>query len=472
MLSNTQIVTSKHTKADKSATKNSNAKLTNSLPTLPLKVLFAITFGFCGVNMAFSLQSSQMSRIFQTIGANPNKLSLFFIFPPLVGMLVQPLIGKYSDITWSPKFGRRMPYLMVAAPIAAIVMILLPNAGSFGFGYGSLVALTFGAIAIIFMDLSSNVCMQPFRMIIGDMVNEKQKDKAWSWQQAFSNIGGMIATVLPFVLTWFGISNTAKKGVVPLSVRWAFYIGAAVLLLISIYTIINVKEYDPATYARYHNFDPRKQKKQKSMWYLLKHAPKSLWEIGLIQMFAWIGIQYLWTYSTGAIAKNVWRTANTASQGFQAAGNWYGIMTFVQSLAAVLYGFLVLSHTSAYKRKFWYRFGLICGAVGMIWMAFVHNQYLLIFPFMLIGIAFFTMHVEPFAIFTSSLNGENEGTYIGLFNCTVCLPQIIASVISFIIFPLVGSSMPAMILIGGGSMLIGAILMNVVKDAAPQKDAD
>lgn len=160
----------------------------NALPKISLKTIFAMTFGFFGVNMAFSLQSSQMGRIFQTIGADPTKLGFFFLLPPLAGMIVQPLVGKYSDMTWN-RFGRRMPYLLIGAPIAALVMILLPNAGSFGFGYASLAALWFGAVAILFMDLSSNVCMQPFKMIIGDMVNEDQKDLAWSWQQSFSNLG-------------------------------------------------------------------------------------------------------------------------------------------------------------------------------------------------------------------------------------------------------------------------------------------
>lgn len=161
--------------------------------------------------MAFSLQTSQMSRIFQTLGADPNKLGFFFIFPPLIGMIIQPLLGKFSDGFWSPRFGRRMPLLMFSAPMAAIIMVLLPNAGSFGFGYASMGALVFGSIAIILMDLSNNACMQPFRMIIGDMVNENQKDKAWSWQQSFSNLGGVLANICPFVLTWIGVANVDKK---------------------------------------------------------------------------------------------------------------------------------------------------------------------------------------------------------------------------------------------------------------------
>lgn len=285
-------------------------KKRHSLPNISMKTMFAITFGFCGVNIAFSLQTSQMSRIFQTLGADPNKLGFFFIFPPLIGMIIQPLLGKFSDGFWSPRFGRRMPLLMVAAPLAAIIMVLLPNAGSLGFGYASLGALIFGSIAIILMDLSNNACMQPFRMIIGDMVNEGQKDKAWSWQQSFSNLGGVLASVCPFLLTWIGVSNVDKRGVVPFSVRLSFYIAAVILLLISIYTIVSVKEYDPETYALYHNFDYKEKKVKKSYWTLIKEAPSTFWEVAVIQFFAYFGIQYLWTYTTGAIAQNVWNTAN------------------------------------------------------------------------------------------------------------------------------------------------------------------
>ena len=326
----------------------------NALPKISLKTIFAMTFGFFGVNMAFSLQSSQMGRIFQTIGADPTKLGFFFLLPPLAGMIVQPLVGKYSDMTWN-RFGRRMPYLLIGAPIAALVMILLPNAGSFGFGYASLAALWFGAVAILFMDLSSNVCMQPFKMIIGDMVNEDQKDLAWSWQQSFSNLGGVLATIFPFVLTWFGVSNVAPKGTVPMSVRLAFYIGAGILLLTSLYTIISVKEYDPETYNRYHHVKTQAKQKTASLWHLVKTAPRAFWEVSFVQLFDWFAFQYLWTYGTGAIAANVWHTADASSAGYQAAGNWFGILSCIQALAAVVWGFAVLSRTKPAQRKLWFR---------------------------------------------------------------------------------------------------------------------
>ncbi|MFT8936938.1 SLC45 family MFS transporter [Liquorilactobacillus sp.] len=449
--------------------KKGTSVITNSLPKLPLSTIFAMTFGFFGVNMAFSLQSSQMGRIFQTIGANPTKLGFFFILPPLAGMIVQPLVGKYSDLTWSNKYGRRMPYLMLGAPIAALVMVLLPNAGSFGFGYASIAALTFGAIAILFMDLSSNVCMQPFKMIVGDMVNEDQKDLAWSWQQSFSNLGGVVATVFPFLLTMFGVSNIADQGVVPLSVRLSFYIGAIILLATSVYTVMKVREYDPVAYAEYHHLDPNHHKEVPSLWSLVKRAPRAFWEVSFVQLFDWFAFQYLWTYATGAIAKNVWNTANTASAGYQAAGNWYGILTCIQSIAAVIWGFLILSKTNPLKRKFWFRVGLIMGAIGFVGVFLTHNQYLLILPFCLIGISYLTMQTEAFSIFTSALNGKNEGAYMGLFNCGICLPQIIASVASFAIFPLINNSMPGMILVAGIVMLLGAVAVGVIKEDKPQE---
>lgn len=452
--------------------KKSKTVITNSLPKLPLSTIFAMTFGFFGVNMAFSLQSSQMGRIFQTIGADPTKLGFFFILPPLAGMIVQPLVGKYSDLTWSNKYGRRMPYLILGAPIAAIVMVLLPNAGSFGFGYASIAALTFGAIAILFMDLSSNVCMQPFKMIVGDMVNEDQKDLAWSWQQSFSNLGGVVATVFPFLLTMFGVSNIAEQGVVPLSVRLSFYIGAVILLATSIYTVMKVKEYDPASYAEYHHLDPNHHKEAPSLWTLIKKAPRAFWEVSFVQLFDWFAFQYLWTYATGAIAKNVWNTADTASAGYQAAGNWYGILTCIQSVAAVIWGFLILSKTNPLKRKFWFRVGLVMGAIGFTGVFMIHDKYLLILPFCLIGISYLTMQTEAFSIFTSALDGKNEGAYMGLFNCGICLPQIIASIASFAIFPLINKSMPGMILVAGIAMLLGAIAVSVIKEDKPQENIE
>lgn len=427
--------------------------LDTGMPDLPKKELFAITFAFLGINMAFSLQSSQMSRICQTIGANPNNLGFFFIFPPLMGMIVQPIMGKMSDRTWN-RFGRRLPYLLFGTPIAALVLIMLPFSGSLGFGYGSMAAMIYAATAVCLMDLFSNICMQPSRMIVGDMVNNKQKNFAWSWQQVFSNGGGILATILPFIFTMFGMSNTAKRGVVPNTVIWSYLCAAAVLLFTGLWTVFNVKEYDPETYAKYHHIDPEEQNKSVSLLKLIKTAPRAFWEINLVQLFSWFAIMYVWTYTTGTCARNIWHTSDVTSAGYQAAGNWYGILTAVYSIAGIVWG-LIYAHAKAGSRKKWYTFGMIVGGLGLTWMTFVTTKTTSIIAMIMFGIGNFSINTIPFTLLTSSLNGKNEGAYLGLFNVGICVPQIVASLCSFFLFPLVGHNQPMMLLLGGISFLLG-----------------
>ena len=447
--------------------KTKQVNLDAGLPDLSKWVIFSITFGFLGINMGFSLQSSQMSRIFQSIGANPNSLGFFFIFPGLMGMIGQPLIGKYSDRTWN-RFERRMPYLLFGAPIAALVLLMLPFSGSLGFGYGSMAAMVFAAFAVCFMDLFNNICMQPFRMIVGDMVNNKQKNFAWSLQQIFFNGGGILASLLPFIFTACGMHNTAKRGVVPDTVIYAYVVAAAVLLITSMWTVFNVKEYDPQTYAKYHGINPQDNQKSVSLWHLTKVAPRAFWELCLVQFFSWVGIMYVWTYATGTLAKNVWHTTDPTSAGFQAAGNWYGVLTAILSIAGICWGFLY-SHAKTTTRKKWYATGLVLGGIGLVMVSLVHSQWLTVLAFILFGICYFTIHTLPFTLLTSSLNGENEGAYIGLFNIGICLPQIVASLLSFVIFPLVGHSQPMMMLIAGLSLFCAAIAVRGVHEGAAVK---
>lgn len=410
-----------------------------------------------------------MSRICQTIGANPNNLGFFFIFPPLMGMIVQPIMGKMSDRTWN-RFGRRLPYLLFGTPIAALVLIMLPFSGSLGFGYGSMAAMIYAATAVCLMDLFSNICMQPSRMIVGDMVNNKQKNFAWSWQQVFSNGGGILATILPFIFTMFGMSNTAKKGVVPNTVIWSYLCAAAVLLITGLWTVFNVKEYDPETYAKYHHIDPAEQNKSVSLWKLVKTAPRAFWEINLVQLFSWFAIMYVWTYTTGTCARNIWHTSDVTSAGYQAAGNWYGILTAVYSIAGIVWG-LIYAHAKAGSRKKWYTFGMIVGGLGLIWMTFVTTKTTSIIAMIMFGIGNFSINTIPFTLLTSSLNGKNEGAYLGLFNVGICVPQIIASLCSFFLFPLVGHNQPMMLLLGGISLLIGALAVQTIHEGVTVKEA-
>lgn len=431
------------------------------LPNLPISTIWMISFGFLGVQMAFSLQSSNMGRIFQTLGADPTNLGFFFILPPLAGLIIQPIVGYLSDRTWIPKLGRRIPYLIVGAIVAVIVMCLLPNAGSFGFS--TMVALAFGAVTILFMDVSSNMAMQPFKMMVGDMVNEEQKGFAYSIQSFLSNSGAVLASIFPFILTMIGVSNSAPKGVIPQSVVISFYFGAAILIICSFFTIFKVKEYTPEEYAAYHGISQESNKERVNFFGLLKKAPKIFWTITLVQLFCWMGFQYLWTYGTGAVAANVWNTSDPSSAAFQAAGNWFGILSAIQSIAAVVWS-LVLSRVPNNKHKLAYSVSLLLGGIGFGSVFFIHHQGLLVISFILIGIAWAAMMTFPFTMLTNALSGKNMGAYLGLFNGSICLPQIIASCFSFILFPVIGSSMPGMILLSGIFLVVGALCVPIIKE--------
>ncbi|MBD9366587.1 SLC45 family MFS transporter [Leuconostoc mesenteroides] len=447
---------------------SSNEHKKGQLPMLTSMQLFLMTFGYAGVQVAFSVQTGNMGRIFQTLGSDPTKLGFFFILPPLAGMITQPLIGMFSDKTWLPKLGRRMPYLIGGCLVSLIVLLLLPNTGSFGFGYGSMTALWFGAVTVLFMDLSANVSMQPFKMIIPDMVNEKQTDKAWSLQNIWGSLGGVIAFVFPFILTSFGVANTAARGVVPDSVKISFYVAAAILLLSTIFTIINVKEYDPETLAYYHGFRSD-DKTHESFIDILKHAPKVFWTLGIVEFFVWFGIPYMWTYSTGALSENIWHVSDPASAGYQAAGNWFGILQAVYSVVAIVVGIL-FQRLNDKTRKMTYFLSLIAGGLGFIIVAYGHTHVSSLIGFVLIGIGWIALISIPFTILTNALDGKHDGVYLGLFNCFICIPQIVASVASFAIFPAVGKSMAHMLAIAGVFLMIGGCLIWIVKEEKTQVD--
>ena len=292
--------------------------------------LFNLSFGFFGVQIAYALQSANISRIFATLGADPHQLSFFWILPPLMGMIVQPIIGKYSDKTWC-SLGRRKPYLLIGALIAILVMIMLPNAGNFTFTQsvflGLNAAMWFGLFSLMFLDTSINIAMQPFKMMVGDMVNEEQKGLAYSIQSFLCNAGSLAGYIFPILFTWIGIANTAPEGVVPDSVKWSFYVGAALLIFCVLYTFFTVKELNPQEYAAFHGIKEEEKEEESSFVKLLINAPSAFWTVGLVQFFCWAAFLFMWTYSNGAIASQCfqWDGAQTSALAFQDAGNWVGV---------------------------------------------------------------------------------------------------------------------------------------------------
>ena len=428
-------------------------------PDLSFWKLWNISFGFFGVQIAYALQSANIARIFATLGADPHSLSYFWILPPLVGIVVQPIVGTLSDKTWC-RIGRRIPYLFVGAAAAVIVMCLLPNAGSFGMTVST--AMIFGLCALMFLDTSINMAMQPFKMLVGDMVNEKQKTLAYSIQSFLCNAGSLVGYVFPFFFTLLGISNVAPKGVVPDSVIYSFYIGAAILILCVIYTTVKVKEMPPAEYAEYHGLDKPLDKEKVNIPRLLRNAPSTFWTVGLVQFFCWTAFMYMWTYTNGAIADTCWNTTDVASEGYQAAGNWVGVLFAVQAVGSVIWA---VALNVIPGRKLAYSLSLILGGVGFCMVPFIHNQYVLFVPYLLIGCAWAAMLAMPFALVTNALEGHGHmGVYLGLFNGTICVPQIVAAALGGTVLSMVGSVQSHMLLVAGICLVIGAACVTAIKD--------
>ena len=430
-------------------------------PDLSFWKLWNLSFGFFGVQIAYALQSANISRIFATLGADPHNLSYFWILPPLMGILVQPIVGTLSDKTWC-RFGRRIPYLFIGATVAVLVMCLLPNAGSLGLTVSG--AMLFGLIALMFLDTSINMAMQPFKMLVGDMVNEKQKAKAYSIQSFLCNAGSVAGYIFPFLFTFLGIKNYAAKGVVPDSVIWSFYIGAAILILCVIYTTMKVKEWNPQQYAAYNGMtgEVEKEEEGKADWItLLRNAPSTFWKVGLVQFFCWAGFLYLWNYSTGAIAETVWKTTDPSSEPFQEAGNWVGILFAVQAVGSVLWAVVLPQFKNT---KMAYAVSLIIGGIGFALIPFFHDKYLQFIPFLMIGAGWAAMLAMPFTFVTNALQGYGHmGAYLGLFNGTICIPQIVAAICGGAVLSLVGSHQSDMMIVAGILLICGALSVSIIK---------
>ena len=424
--------------------------------------LWNLSFGFFGVQIAYALQSANISRIFATLGADPHSLSFFWILPPLMGILVQPLVGAASDRTWN-RLGRRLPYLLLGAAVAVVVMCLLPNAGSFGLSVGG--AMIFGFIALMSLDTSINMAMQPFKMLVGDQVNERQKGLAYSIQSFLCNAGSLVGYLAPITLTAIGVSNLAPIGQVPDAVTYSFYIGAAVLILCVIYSFATIREMPPKEYAEYHGITESQKEEKSGMLYLLRHAPKTFWTVGLVQFFCWAAFLYMWTYTPGAIADTVWGTTDTETEAYQTAGNWVGVLFAVQAVGSVLWAIVIPRFKN---HKVIYALSLLLGAVGFISTLFITDKFVLFISFLLVGCAWAAMLALPFTILTNSISGKNMGTYLGLFNGSICVPQICAAALGGVILSLLGGRQISMLVLAGIFLVLGAICVSFVKETYPE----
>jgi maltose/moltooligosaccharide transporter len=433
-----------------------------TLPKLSFWQIFNLSFGFMGVQIGYSLQNGNTSRILSALGANVEHLSYFWLAAPFAGLIVQPIIGLSSDRTWT-RLGRRIPFIFFGAIVSALAMFFMPNSEAFSY---LLPALFFGAFMLLFMDTSFNVTMQPFRALVGDMVTEEQRNMGYSVQSFLINTGAVVGSALPFVLTWLGVSNTPAVGqkVAP-SVIWAFYFGGGTLLITVLWTAFSTKEYPPKEYEQYHGISSE-EKTKTSLMGLIKEIPLTMWRLAIVQFFSWFALFLMWVFTTSGVAQNVWGTipADSTSASFNEAGNWVGILFAGYSLFAALFSLIMAKLATRFGRKTIYMISLLVGGIGLISTIFIHNQFVLIFSMVGIGIAWAAILAMPYAILSAALPASKMGVYMGLFNATITIPQIAAGFLGGVILTAMGGKAIMMLGIAGLSMILAGFSVYFVKE--------
>jgi maltose/moltooligosaccharide transporter len=421
-----------------------------------------MSFGFLGVQIGYSLQNGNASRILSALGAHVETLSYFWLAAPITGMIIQPLIGHWSDRTWT-RFGRRIPFIVGGSILAAASMFFMPNSGSFAH---IMPILLFGALMLVLMDASFNITMQPFRALVGDKVNESQRNTGYAIQSFLINVGAIIGSLLPFILAKVGVQNVPDPGkTVAPSVIWSFYIGGSILLLSVLFTAFTTKEYPPETYkeASGQNEAAAVKTNWQSIW---KELPPVMLQLALVQFFSWFALFLMWVYTTPGVAQNVWNTPPTdsVSAAYNEAGNWVGVIFAVYSLFAAIYATFMARLANRFGRKTVYGFSLMMGGLGLISMVFIHQPMGLIYSMIGVGIAWAAILAMPYAILSAAIPSDKMGVYMGIFNITITVPQIAAGLLGGLILSLVAGKAIMMLGVAGLSMLIAALMVIYIKD--------
>ncbi|MBA4304555.1 MAG: MFS transporter [Sphingobacteriaceae bacterium] len=422
-------------------------------PKLSFWQIWNISFGFLGVQIGYSLQNANTSRILSAIGADLHHLSLFWLAAPIAGLIVQPIVGLSSDKTWT-RLGRRIPFIVVGAIVSALAMFFMPNSEYFAY---LLPPVFFGATMLLLMDTSFNVTMQPFRSLVSDMVPESQRNLGYSVQSFLINVGAVLGSVLPFLLTYYGMSNEPAAGqkVAP-TVIWAFYIGGATLLLAVLWTAYRTREYPPDEYAKYNNMEGENTENP-GLVALIKQAPRAMYELAFTQFFSWFALFLMWVYTTNGIASTIWGTTDSKSLEFNEAGNWTGIIFAVYSVFAALFSLAITPLADKYGRKNIYALSLLAGAAGLASMMFVTDKYVLFGSMVGVGIGWAAILALPYTLLSSHLPARQTGVYMGLFNATITIPQIAAGLLGGLLLGIMDGNPAAMLGIAGLSMAIAAI---------------
>ena len=490
--------------SDTSDMSNQN-KNTQQKPRLSFWQIWNVSFGFLGVQFGFALQNANASRILSDLGADLHSLSLFWLVAPIMGLLIQPIVGSASDKTWN-KLGRRNPYILAGGIAAAIGMLLMPNSATLA---SFITPLFFGAMMLALMDASFNLAFQPFRALVSDMVPAQQRTVGYSIQSFLINIGAVFGSILPFVLTnVIGLENTASAGQVAPSVIWAFYIGATVMLGSVLWTVFRTKEYAPGTngLSTLDKNDSERPLSEKlaEFFGLMKTMPTTMRQLALVQFFSWFALFIMWVYTMPAIAQHIWgidakwfdptylESVGTIPEHIAkakgTAGDWVGIIFAAYSLFAAISSIFMAKVANTIGRKLTYSLSLLAGGIGYISIMFIQNSeptlvnlliteitvpqgaVSLFLPMVGIGMAWAAILAMPYAILAGSLPVKQTGVYMGIFNFTIAAPQIVSGIFAgWILTAVFDNQAIYIIMLAGGAMILAALSVYFVKDGVEEQ---
>jgi maltose/moltooligosaccharide transporter len=416
--------------------------------------IWNMSFGFMGIQLGFALQNSNASGILRNYGAEIEQLSWFWLAAPIVGMVVQPIVGHYSDRTWN-RLGRRKPYFLAGALFSSGALLLMPNAWILG----SLAPLMFiGAGFLMIMDASFNLAMEPFRALVADNLPEEQRTLGFSVQTSLIGVGAVVGSWLPWALARLGVADTAPEGEVALNVQLAFYIGAALFILTILWTIIRTREFSPTEYKAYHGKGEEQHGGLLTIFRDFSKMPRTMRQLGLVQFFSWFALFGMWVFTTDTIATHIFGLPVTdrSSPAYREAQNWTGIIFGVYNLVSAVYALFLSRIAAGIGRKKTHALSLILGGIGLLSIYFAPNKEFLIISMVLVGIAWASILAMPYVILSSSIPPGKMGIYMGIFNFFITIPQILNGLIGGPMVRHVYNNEPVYALVLSGIFFISA----------------
>lgn len=433
-------------------------------PKLSFWQIWNLSFGFLGVQIGYSLQNSNTSSIFESLGADVSHLSYFWLAAPLAGMIIQPIIGLFSDGTWT-RLGRRIPYILGGSIVSALALALMPNCPRLL----AFAPLAMGAFILLFMDLSFNVTMQPFRALVANMLDDRQKTQGYVVQTFLINLGAVIGAILPLIMTQLGVSDEAEPGSVPEHIAYSYYIGGAILLLTVLVTSFKTKEYPPEEFARYNDLKPEPEGPRPGFMTLMRNIPQAMVRLGVTQFFSWAALFLMWTYLKPAITGVVTDHATGEILSAGATQTWVGVLNGTYPIPACIAALFLGRIAARWGNRPVYAACLLLGAAGFAGLCLLHNQYALMIPMVGIGIAWAGILAMPYAILSRAVEPRHMGVYMGIFNFTITIPQIVIGLTGgAIVKYCFASNAVWMLALAGLFMLLAALSVGFVREEAAQ----